>query len=337
MKLQLQTSFNKVWDSQGCGVRKQVSIWSPNLDAKTAFGGLAKRNKMKVCLGQYFNEGFQTPKKSDHHQRMILEVTDMNISGTNHSEIIAHVIDEVMPKPTLYKQIWCQTRGKQKCYAWQAVPPSHNFVALGMLVTNINEPPSLNAMRCVPRRWVKPVSQQAEEIWNDSGTGGRPGSIWAVNDMFLATIIQGHETPTDTYYEFQAHRWTLTMEDLSKENTASAKTLLAPSKGAEPAARTGSIKSSPQGKPTRPTSVGRPPRPGKPVRFVVLLLFCFFWGNHLIDPPLCLLAAIITYLLIVGYCRHPSSALGQVNRIVLTQLSPGYHHGLPLLLMGQNQ
>lgn len=37
---------------------------------------------------------------------------------------------------------------------WRPVPPSSAFVAMGMVITTTEEPPSQDSVRCVPRRWV---------------------------------------------------------------------------------------------------------------------------------------------------------------------------------------
>jgi len=62
MKLQPQKSFTKVWDSRGCGVRNQASIWAPNLEISKS--SVTKRNKVRVCLGYYHNDGFNAPKRT---------------------------------------------------------------------------------------------------------------------------------------------------------------------------------------------------------------------------------------------------------------------------------
>ncbi len=45
-------------------------------------------------------------------------------------------------------------RGTRGLYAWQAVPPSTQCVALGMVFTTSPEAPPQAAMRCVPVDWV---------------------------------------------------------------------------------------------------------------------------------------------------------------------------------------
>lgn len=47
-----------------------------------------------------------------------------------------------------------QASGDKALFVWRPVPPSSAFVAMGMVVTTTEEPPSQDSVRCVPRRWV---------------------------------------------------------------------------------------------------------------------------------------------------------------------------------------
>ena len=40
-------------------------------------------------------------------------------------------------------------------------------------------------------------------VWEDSGTGGRPGSMWMVNSLRTMWVTKGHEPPTDLFYDFK--------------------------------------------------------------------------------------------------------------------------------------
>ena len=76
-------------------------------------------------------------------------------------------------------------RGTADCaslYIWKPIPHSARFVALGMVATTTGDPPPLEAVHCVPRKWVIPTTFTPTEIWNDAGSGGRAGSLWVVNE-----------------------------------------------------------------------------------------------------------------------------------------------------------
>jgi hypothetical protein len=44
-------------------------------------------------------------------------------------------VNALLPFPAKYKQVWVQSQGKESLYAWRAVPPSDDFVALGNILT----------------------------------------------------------------------------------------------------------------------------------------------------------------------------------------------------------
>jgi hypothetical protein len=87
------------------------------------------------------------------------------------------------------------------------VPPSPAFIAMGMVGTTDEDPPLVESMRCVPMAWVKPTTMKPKLLWDDSGTGGRRGSIWLINSLNMIAVVQGHEPPKETFYEFQQKRF----------------------------------------------------------------------------------------------------------------------------------
>jgi hypothetical protein len=86
------------------------------------------------------------------------------------------------------------------------VPPSPAFIALGMAVTDTELEPPPTTMRCVPMAWVEPTRVKPKQIWNDSGTGGKRGSVWTINSLGLMCVTQGHEVPKGPFYEFKSTR-----------------------------------------------------------------------------------------------------------------------------------
>jgi hypothetical protein len=60
-----------------------------------------------------------------------------------------HVILTSPPQP---QQVWNFHYGKdQSVYIWKPVPPSADFVTLGMVATTSEEPPPLEDIHCVVR------------------------------------------------------------------------------------------------------------------------------------------------------------------------------------------
>jgi hypothetical protein len=275
-KLQPQTAFESVWDSRGSGVRKQASVWAPKVEKRGAYNSLSKKNKTRICLGHFVSEGFSHPKKAD--KVMCLEITDMNVSRLAHSDIIDNVVDRVLPPPVRYRQIWKQTSGKQQFFAWRPVPPTKDYVAVGIVGTTVDEPPELDAVRCVPRRWVRPTTAPAEQVWTNSGSGGRPGSFWIISpQMLLMSAVSGVDPPTDHCFELLSERWTLTMQDLEQGANAASASVAAggsgggaataaaaggrPRRGGDPPVRPAGP---PGSHPARPAKPGKPPRPSRP-------------------------------------------------------------------------
>ena len=52
-------------------------------------------------------------------------------------------------------------------------------------------------VHCVPAAWAEAVVELPSTVWDDSGLGGRPGSLWTVDDgsLRLLTAAQGHRPP----------------------------------------------------------------------------------------------------------------------------------------------
>ena len=96
-------------------------------------------------------------------------------------------------------------------FAWKAIPPSEEFVALGMLVTRTADPPLLDAMRCVHKKWCMPSLDVPTQIWASSGLGGREGSFWAVSSLRLLHVIAGHRPPgeDEICYDILVDKWPL--------------------------------------------------------------------------------------------------------------------------------
>merc|ERR1712238_191365 len=100
------------------------------------------------------------------------------------------VLDKYMPYPARFRLAWSVTHGSNPFYAWEAVPPGDEFLALGFIGSKVDKQPDVTCMRCIPRDWCKPSGYLAK-IWDDSGSGGRQGSIWIFNTLNLIEKVRG--------------------------------------------------------------------------------------------------------------------------------------------------
>ena len=129
---------------------------------------------MRVNLGQFAVTDFANPLKDKRRREdapsLILELKDNSAYGLKTSEALAIVQERLLPHPVRYRQVWNFQSGTGKAkplYAWQPIPPTSAFVAMGKLVTVTDDPPPLNAVRCVPRSWVVPSPVRPTRIWDD--------------------------------------------------------------------------------------------------------------------------------------------------------------------------
>eukprot|EP00475_Leptophrys_vorax_P033773 TRINITY_DN5365_c0_g1_i1.p1 TRINITY_DN5365_c0_g1~~TRINITY_DN5365_c0_g1_i1.p1 ORF type:complete len:729 (-),score=163.84 TRINITY_DN5365_c0_g1_i1:71-2257(-) len=199
-----------VWDTTATKARKPISVWAPDLETFQKKQNL-RRNKVRTCIGHYTIT--KVAKRSGNKRKppsgltgLTVDMTDRNTNrlfkSNNLSE--AHV-NHLMPHPLKYKKVWSKLGGEVPLHVWRAVPPD-NFVAIGMIATQVDDPPPITAMRCVPRRWVKQVTDPPELVWEDSGTGGKRGSFWAVNSLRLLWVTEGHDPPEGPFYDIVANK-----------------------------------------------------------------------------------------------------------------------------------
>ena len=139
----------------------------------------------------------------------MVEITDNATIRMKRARYLNAVMALVCPYPLKYRQVWHFARGDKSFYAWKPLAPD-NFVALGIMCTTSEEPPSVKAMRCVPLSWCVPSKVKPAKIWDDTGAGGgKPGSMWTVNSMDMLTVVPGHDPPTETFYDLSSNRFFL--------------------------------------------------------------------------------------------------------------------------------
>ena len=180
------SGYTSVWDSKGSMSRTKVSVWAGHV--------LKNKNyRTSVCLGHYSTAGFSKPDDKNFY----LTITDSSsVLGWFKSKSCYLILNALCPHPIKFKQVWMSRGGDKPLYAWEATPPSKEFVALSHVFTTTPDEPALSELRCVPRVWCVPASVAPRCVWDDSGGGGRRGSIWVVNSLGSVCVVEGHEKPT---------------------------------------------------------------------------------------------------------------------------------------------
>mmetsp|Transcript_46255 Transcript_46255/g.54052 ORF Transcript_46255/g.54052 Transcript_46255/m.54052 type:complete len:600 (+) Transcript_46255:393-2192(+) len=202
IKVKKVTRFGEIWTSRGSMSREKGSIWEPIHQS----GGFQK-NKTVVCVGHYSGAEFNNPSR-DNLDRLSIEVTDTSSNWVGGSSWLPHVLNKFLPHPARFSLAWSLPRGSNPFYAWQPVPPSEDFVALGMVGTRTEDHPKLESVRCVPKSWVC-ESNITKMVWNDGGSGGRESSIWIVNSLNLVSFESGKEPPATGHWDVRSTRFFL--------------------------------------------------------------------------------------------------------------------------------
>jgi Ca2+-binding EF-hand superfamily protein len=201
IKVKKITKFVPIWDSKGSMSRYKTSVWAPVVQSAAY-----RANKAAVILGHFAGQEYDNPNK-DGKDRLALEVTDTTGSFMG-STWLPIVLDRFMPNPARYRLAWSLTHGSNPFYAWEPVPPGEEFVALGFIGTTTEAPPDVRNMRCVPRAWCT-ESSFVHKLWDDSGSGGRQGSIWLFNTLYYVGFVSGSDPPRRPPYDLKSRRFFL--------------------------------------------------------------------------------------------------------------------------------
>ena len=59
-----------------------------------------------------------------------------------------------------------------------------------------------------------PSTTAPELVWNDGGGGGRPGSVWVVNEYGLFVATRGHAPPSGPFYTLKHREFFLRPNDI---------------------------------------------------------------------------------------------------------------------------
>ena len=105
-----------------------------------------------------------------------LELRDTKGSGFwgDASARLQAAMDQVMPPPARFQVVWSRADRANPLTIWSAVPPTNDFVALGMVATptTSSQRPALDVIRCVPKAWTRRTPASALVY------DGAEGSVW---------------------------------------------------------------------------------------------------------------------------------------------------------------
>jgi hypothetical protein len=183
----------EVWSSKGVGGASAGSVWAPTLARP-----MGHANRQRVCVGHYASASHKKPSAC-----LVLELHDASILGLQKSDFLPRAVAQLTPHPIGYRLVWSRAAGASPLYAWRPLPPSDAFVAIGFVCGSSAEPPPVMEVRCVPAAWARPSGTPPKLAWDDSGLGGKPGSLWSVvgdqdGGMALLAPTVGHQPPEDT-------------------------------------------------------------------------------------------------------------------------------------------
>ncbi len=141
-----------------------------------------------MCFGHYAIPDLCAPSDYSKFTLQVMELTDTSTSTLSSSDNLEAVADALFPFPLKYHLVWSSKLGEVPLYAWRPVPPSDEYVAMGCVVTTSSEEPDMELVRCVPLRWVAASKKAPKQLWDDSGSGGKPGSVWLINELNMMQV-----------------------------------------------------------------------------------------------------------------------------------------------------
>jgi hypothetical protein len=169
-----------------CGGHTQVVSQAATAGGEAAFAivapsatGVAKGGSLTVPLGHY---ALGAGAEAEPPRLSILELRDTRgggggitgIWGDSSGVRLYAALDQILPPPARFQVVWSRG-GAQPLTIWSAVPPTNDFVALGMVATattSTSARPPLDVIRCVPKAWVR-RAEAGERVYS-----GVEGSLW---------------------------------------------------------------------------------------------------------------------------------------------------------------
>lgn len=173
-KWQCHGDFGEVWNTQGTLAERKLSIWKPTKLRTKNPDIRGPQVKQRLCFGDVAVAGTKKPA----HVGM-LEVFDQEESGWFHSGDYSGLeafLQAVIPHPVRYRKAWSQVASENQLHLWRPIPPSTDFIAIGLVATEADAEPEVTRVHCIPRDWTRQVP--AEEFWTDAGTGGQAAKFF---------------------------------------------------------------------------------------------------------------------------------------------------------------
>lgn len=191
VKWHKHSSFRPLW-SDGL-----LTLWAASeLIPRGNFIGLKRGSnavKERIAWAHYVS----TAKPSTH----LVEVTDEQHSGffaKHPRDELNRFLGTFFPHPIRFRQIWRSKDTSNALYIWVPVPPSSDYVAVGMLCTTVDEAPDLEELRCMPRLWAEPRSGPLFKAWSGTGVDRSVASMWLSGDTGVLQVSTTEEPP-ETY------------------------------------------------------------------------------------------------------------------------------------------
>ena len=83
-----------------------------------------------------------------------------------------------------------------------------NYLNHTSFLSHSEEPPDVTLVRCIPEKWCAPTTTRPTKVWDDTGAGGgKPGSIWTINNMDMIAVVPGHDAPKEQFFELKSQRF----------------------------------------------------------------------------------------------------------------------------------
>ena len=141
VKVKKLDKFDEIWRSSGIATKHKTSIWEDKISKSLKLVG--GRNRMRVTLGHFGSASYSAPRGD----RYTLEMTDLTLNSVQQSKWLPLATKQCMPHPLRFHRVWAIQTGSQPLFVWEPVPPSDEFVALGMVATSTEEPPPVRLVR----------------------------------------------------------------------------------------------------------------------------------------------------------------------------------------------
>jgi hypothetical protein len=195
ISLKKPKALSLVWNTTGGTSRDPASVWAPSEDG----GVLSSRNKQSVAIGHYATADLKSPLGDTKFTPWMIRIADNSSSGMfnrlQKSSMMPSIISTYFPFPKKYTQVWSTIQTETPLYVWVPVPPTKDFVALGVVCTTTPDEPDQDLVHCVPKRFCVPARSVPTKIWDNSGLGGKKGSFWAHNSLNLFQGLPAHLCP----------------------------------------------------------------------------------------------------------------------------------------------